>query len=438
MANHIGWNRTTAWMLALIFSMGSSSAPSILANDWPHWQGPNRNDISNEASGWNSGDWLVPDPEWRMNCGEGSSSPIVVKDQLYVMGWRNGEDHVSCLDSATSNVIWSVSYACPKYGRLATGDEGLYAGPTSTPEYDSQTGFLYTLSCDGDLICWNTRKQGQRIWGLNLYEQYSVARRPKVGRSGLRDYGYTTAPFLYGNLVIVEVGSAQGTLVAFDKATGQQVWTSQAIDPAGHTGGLVPINVEGIPCLAVMTFKGLLVTRLDSGHEGETVAEYEWITEFVNNIATPAVFENNVLITSAYNHQSICRLEITLQGAKVIWQQPYCSKVCTPVIHKGHIYFAWQKLRCLDFETGLQKWEGGSFGDAGSCIITPDDRIIVWGGTGQLVLADTAHRSPGEYKVNATRDKVFATDVWPHVAFANGRIYCKDRHGNLCCFAQAK
>ena len=69
-------------------------------------------------------------------------------------------------------------------------------------------------------------------------------------------------------------------------------------------GGIVPMMIESIPCVAVMTFQGLLVTRLDAGHEDKTVAQYEWITDFVNNIATPAVFENYVLITSAYNHQA--------------------------------------------------------------------------------------------------------------------------------------
>ena len=85
--------------------------------------------------------------------------------------------------------------------------------------------------------------------------------------------------------------------------------------------------VEGVPCVAVMTFQGLLVTRPDAGHEGRTVAQFEWITDFANNIAKPAVSENHVLITSAYNHQTPCKLEITLDGARKIWEQPFPSKV---------------------------------------------------------------------------------------------------------------
>lgn len=407
---------------------------AILADDWPHWRGPNRNDLISESSGWTADGWRSSESAWKLNVGEGSTSPIVVGNRLFVMGWRDAKDFVYCLDAKTGKEHWSVSYKCPKYGRLATGDEGLYSGPTSTPEYDEATGFLYTLSCDGDLICWDTNHRGQRVWRLSLYDTYSIHRRPKVGRSGQRDYGYTTAPLVHGDWLIVEAGADEGTLLALDKATGKQVWQSEAKGPAGHTGGVVPMTVEGIPCVAVMTFQGLLITRLDAGHEGRTIAQYEWITDFVNNIATPAVHENYVLITSAYNHQSLCKLEITLGGARKIWEQPFPSKVCSPIIHKGHIYFAWQRMRCLDFETGEQKWEGGTFSDPGSCIVTADDRIIVWGGRGRLALVDTADRSPTAYNELTSIDNVFSTDVWPHVALADGRLFCKDRDGNLACF----
>lgn len=406
----------------------------IHAEDWPHWRGLHRNGIIGESSGWKAGGWSAPRAAWKKKLGEGSSSPIVVGNRLFVLGWRKQKDYVYCLDVATGDEIWSASYSCPQYGRLATGDEGLYSGSTSTPEYDADTGLLYTLSCDGDLNCWDTSQRGRRVWSKNLYDEYQVARRPKVGRSGRRDYGYTTAPLVSGDWLVVEVGAAAGTLIAFSKTTGDQVWTSAAKHPAGHSGGLVPMNVEGIPCVAVLTFHGLLVTRIDGAKAGQTVAEYEWITEFVNNIATPAVHENFVLITSGYNQNAICKLEITLRGARKMWQQPYASKVCSPVIHKGHVYWTWQRLRCLDFATGEQKWVGGSFSDPGSCIITDDDRLIVWGGNGRLELVETAVRSPNSYKQLARVDKVFSTDVWPHLAMAAGRLFCKDRNGNITCF----
>lgn len=404
------------------------------ADDWLHWRGTNRNDVVTEASRWSKDEWLPQEAAWHQEIGEGSTSPIVVGNRVFVLGWQSNQDLLSCLDVKTGKVIWSSSYDCPRHGRFATGDEGFYSGPTSTPEYDTSTGYIYTLSCDGNLNCWDSNMRGKSVWSVSLYDKLTIGRRPRVGRSGLRDYGYTTAPFVYGDWVIVEAGAKEGSLVAFSKSTGQQVWTSQATGPAGHTGGLIPIEVEGIPCVAVMRYQGLLVARLDKGSEGKTVAEFEWITDFINNIATPAVHDNHVLITSAYNHQKICKLVITLNGARKIWEQPYSSKVCSPIIHDGHVYWAWQQMHCLDFETGELKWQGGNFGDAGSCILTSDQRLIVWGGQGKLAVVDTAVRSPSKYSEIAVRDNLFSSDVWPHVVLADGRLYCKSREGQLLCF----
>src|SRR5262249_17508186 len=156
-------------------------------------------------------------PAWRVNVGKGCSSPIAVGDQLYTLGWKDGKDVVACLDAATGREVWSRSYMCPLFGRKAMGDQGQYAGPSSTPAFDQATGLLYPLSTDGDLNCWNARKRGEPVWRLQLHERYKVAQRPQVGTSGHRDYGFTTSPFVHGDWLVIEVGAAEGTVIAFDK-----------------------------------------------------------------------------------------------------------------------------------------------------------------------------------------------------------------------------
>jgi outer membrane protein assembly factor BamB len=176
------------------------------------------------------------------------------------------------------------------------------------------------------------------------------------------------------------------------------------------------------------------VVRLDRGHEGEVIATYPWETTFANNIAGPAAHGDSVLLTSAYNHNAICRVRLTLKGAEKVWQRPHASKVCTPVVYQGHVYWAWQAVRCLDWETGEQKWAGGSFSDPGSCVVTGDGRLVVYGGRGKLALVETARRSPGTYTQLAVKDGLFGDLAWPHVVLAGGRLICKDRDGNLACF----
>lgn len=420
-------------LLTLAVMLGSLHGRIVAAADWPHWRGPQRNGTTPEPSGYRNGKWSLSRVAWETNVGVGSSSPLVVGDHLYATGWKEGKDYVTCLDVATGKTRWQQSYPCPKYGRLAIGDQRMYAGPSSTPEYDPETGRLYTLSTDGDLCCWDTRSRGTQVWSLNLHERYRISRRPRVGRSGRRDYGYTTSPLVWQSWLLVEVGAAEGSVVAFDKATGREAWRSDLRDPAGHTGGLVPMTVEGVPCVAVLTHNHLAVIRLDPGHEGKTVGKYPWITEYANNIATPAVQGQNLLVTSAYNHMAICKLEVTLRGVRKVWERPYPSGVCSPVIHRGKIYFAWRTIRCLDFATGKQLWSGGKTGYPGSCIVTADDRLIVWAARGRLLLADTADRSPRRLRILAEKENLGTDYAWPHVVLSGGRLFCKDRSGTIRC-----
>src|SRR5258706_13080041 len=218
------------------------------AEDWSDWRGRGRNGISPGKSGWGESGWPPKEPLWTRTLGQGGTSPLVIGGRLYALGWARDQATVACLEAATGKELWTASYPAPQYGRNHMGDENSYSGPTATPEYDPATGALYTLGADGDLQCWDTRKDGKRVWGVNLNAAYEVERRPHVGAEQ-RDYGYVTSPLLHGNLVLVQAGAKEGVVMAFDKATGKPQWASECREPAGHAGGLAPINVEGVPCV---------------------------------------------------------------------------------------------------------------------------------------------------------------------------------------------
>lgn len=273
--------------------------------DWEHWRGPTRNSVSAEPSGWDGETWLKGEL-WRASVGEGSSSPLVVGSHVYLTGWSNNHDTLHCLDAKSGKEVWRQTYKTPRYGRFAEGDQFLYSGPCSTPDYDSRTGLLCTLSADGDLIAWDTNKDGQRVWALNLYERYQVPRRPEVAkrRKTQRDYGYTSSSLAIDGQLIVEVGGTNGNLVAFD---------------------------------------------------------------------------------------------------------------------------------ILD--TGVELWTGGKVGSQGSCIVTSDERLIVYANNGVLSLVDSAKRSPKKYAELAAQIVLSKTDAWPHVVLAGSRLYCRDRDGSVRCLA---
>lgn len=410
------------------------------SGDWPHWRGPSRNGVVSQRSGYTddqkTGDPWKVEKRWKIQVGAGSSSPIVVRNSVYVMGSGGGQETLYCLDARSGRTLWKRSYRAPSYGRNSTGDKGSYSGVSATPEYDADGACLFTLGIDGDLHCWDTRRKGRKVWGLNLHERYTVPRRSGVGKGGRtqRDYGYTTSPLVVGRCLIVEAGAKHGNLIGLDKKSGKELWRSACHDEAGHSGGPVPITVGGVPCVTVLTLRNLHVARIDRGHEGETVALYPWATEYANNIPTPTVQGNEVLVTSAYNRYAMCKLRISLRGAKRVWERDNPSGVCSPVVHGGYVYWAWRGVHAVDFETGRELWRGGKVGSTGSCIVTGDDRLVVWANRGDLLLVDSVRRCPEKYRELSRKRGLVSGDAWPHVVLAGGRLFLKDRTGTLRCF----
>lgn len=415
-------------LLALLFI-----SPVVSAQDWTQWRGPDSNGITKES--------LVPDknfafkdPVWTQQVGEGCGSVVVFKDALFATGWQGGEESVSCIDTRNGVLIWKHSYKAPAYGRFAFGDQQFYKGPTASPVLDPGSGLLITLGSDGDLNCWDTRQHGKLKWNINLYENYKAGRRPDSG-GGQRDFGYTTAPLILGKELLLAVGGKAGLLVALDLESGKQRWTSHNQDYASHCGGISPIMVEGTACVAVLSLDHLVIIRTDRGHMGETLAKFPWKTDYANNIATPAVFENKVLLTSAYNHREMVLLEVNSDGIDKKWESGHFSGVGSPIIYNNKIYFSFLQLNCLDLTDGTLLWKGGRFGPDGSCLLTADGYLVIFG-NGKLVLANSAENAHGQYKEIASyRDICPSNYAWPHIVLAHSRIYCKDKLGNIYCFA---
>jgi len=415
---------------------------ATFAADWPQWRGPNHNDVTPESSGWPKG-W-PPKRLWKKNVGYGCTSPIIVDGRLYVMGWKGqrrgsnptGTDTVYCFMADTGRLLWKQSYRCLYQGRHRVGDTSRYGGPSSTPTLDKKTGYLYTLSIDGDLKCWDTKKNGRAVWSLNFYDKYKVPRRPKVS-AGQRDYGYASSPLVQGELVITEVGGSAGTLVAFDKKTGKQRWKSVCKEPASHNAGPVPMKVEGVPCLASFGIRKLTVIRTDKGHQGETLAQHTWKTAYACNIITPAAQGNKVIVSSGHDVRRTALLEVSRKQVRQRWSSRYWSEICSPVIYNGRVYLAIGSLCCLDLGSGKRKWQGGSFGRDASCLVTAGDRKVIVFGAGRLAVAEAAPKN-NEYHELARIKNVVGGPCYPHVVLSDGILCCKNKDGDMVCLSVRK
>jgi outer membrane protein assembly factor BamB len=421
---------TYALVLACVALAGLGPS-SARAASWPQWRGPDRDGTTSEPSGHAGGKWS-PAKIWEKNdWGEGTTSPILVKGRIFVMGYRGGKDTVCCLRATDGAAAWKRSYPAKQYSRklkTPSGNKKHFGGPFSTPAYDAASDRLFTLSCDGDLRAWSA-KSGAPAWHLSLYDRYSIPLDKE-------HFGHTSSPLVLGGNVIVEVGAkGRGNLIGFDVKTGSEKWRSGADNVKGRSSGPVAFSVSGTQCVASFSNTALLVVRAT---DGRVIGRHQWTVKYGHTIPSPTPFGGSLLVTSWSPAVTRMFEYSPSRGFSLAWEtKAVSSKVCSPVVDDGHAYMvAGGKLACLDLGSKKRKWQsprkfGGS--DEGTCLVAGDGNVVVFGGNTLALVAPA--KASGSYKELGSVSKVLSTTkrCYPHVVLAEGYVLCKDGNGSMAC-----
>ncbi len=218
------------------------TAPAAHAADWAEWRGPERDGISHEKglpSKWSpAGENLA----WKAPYG-GRSTPVVMANRVYLWnGYDKGEhlqERLMCLDADTGRVLWE------KHFNVYLSDIPPHRVGWASPVGDPATGNVYAFGGGGHLVGLSG-KDGKVLWERSLGEEYGL-----LTTHG----GRTVSPLVDGDLVIVSgVTFSWGThsrglhrWMAFDKRTGETVWTSAPGARPYDTTYAAPIiaNVNG-------------------------------------------------------------------------------------------------------------------------------------------------------------------------------------------------
>src|SRR5580658_9944302 len=100
------------------------------AEDWPQWRGPNRDGVATgfiEPKAWPEKLQL----KWKVEVGEGHSSPVVADGRIYMHTRQGDREVVSCLRPEDGQVIWQEGYTAPYTVNPAAAAHG--KGVKSTP-----------------------------------------------------------------------------------------------------------------------------------------------------------------------------------------------------------------------------------------------------------------------------------------------------------------
>src|SRR5688572_11965789 len=186
---------------------GLASAATVPAIDWAQWRGPNQDGVSPEKGllqQWPAGG---PKLVWDVTgCGNGYSSVSTSGDRIVTAGEVGGESSVICLNLKDGKQI--LAEAIGKTGTPGCWNGG---GTRTTPTIDADAGIVYGISQYGEVAALNL-KDGKEVWKKDLIRDFG-------GR--LPEWGYSSAPVIDGNNVLLTAGSAQGTVIALDKKTGK-------------------------------------------------------------------------------------------------------------------------------------------------------------------------------------------------------------------------
>ncbi len=377
--------------------------PALSAN-WPQYQGPQRNGISQEKGILKSWPQGGPQALWRVPFHEGYSGLAVVGGRIYTMYGKGDDEYAACLDASDGSEIWKV-----RTDRNRPDQFG--GGPRATPTVHQ--GLVYTTSAR-NVIHAIDAQTGAIRWVKDLKRQYGA---------GVPTWGASGSPLIEGNLVIVEAGGRSGkALLAFDKKTGREVWSSHTAKQAYSSP--VAATIAGQRQILFATGDGLLGAAVE---DGRVLWTTPWVTSYGVNAATPLlVGSDKVFYSSSYGKGAVL-LRISRDGDS--WQvgEVWRSRVMknhfhSSILYGGHIYgFDDGILKCIEAASGQQKWRARGY-QKGAMILA-DGHLIILGERGHLGLVEA---NPERF-VQKGRVRMLKGKCWTNPTLASGVLYLRNQ-----------
>jgi outer membrane protein assembly factor BamB len=389
-----------------------------IAEDWPHYLGPNF-DLQPSLREFTA---QSATQVWDAKVTTGMCSVTIADGLLYTMGndgtdenEENARDHVYCLDAATGREKWTFDYACLLLPRLHPG------GPSSTPTVHQ--GKLYTLSKQGHIFCLDA-KTGKKLWEASG-EQYEAGRRW---------WGFAGSPTVIGDVVVYNIGDRG---LGLNKDTGEVLWKSETSMVAYATPKPLPVSMFNRPAIAVLTNRDFLVLDPTTGKSIATYAKV-WQEKSNCNAVTPYLHQGHIYLVHSAHGMS----RLSLSGTE--FAQDWLSEDAkyanewfafnTHVIHSDNIYFttkargsAGTGLLCVDAQTGRRKWLddkydfGNALGIGDMMIMLSENGELIWGKLTETAFEETH------------RQKILDGLCWAKPVLLGNHLYARDAQGTVVC-----
>jgi outer membrane protein assembly factor BamB len=363
----------------------AAAGSTVSADDWPQWRGPRRNGVAENAV--IPAEWpkIAPTPRWRIEVGEGESSPVVSDGRLFVMGRSDdGRENCYAIRSDNGEFIWKHSYDAP----YTPADASAGKGPKSTPTVDGE--HVYMFGVGGLLHCFDTTN-GSVIWRHDCQREFWGIERDSAGDDAWSTCcGAAASPLVDGDRLILPVGGKKaGAITAFDKKDGRILWSS--LDDRSSYASPIAVSIGGER--QIIAFTGLRMVGIRPSN-GTMLWDFPFRAEFEQTMVTPAVWRDLVFVGGERRPITALRIMPGQSSSKidVAWENnDLRSYLSTPIVVGDYLYghsTFRNLLVCIDVRNGETMWKERGFGKHAS-LMAVGNRLLVLTDEGRFVVAET-------------------------------------------------
>ena len=406
----LAWRWNSGLEEAPVAADRKASLSLVTDHSFPQFLGRHRNATIPEVT--LQTDWTSTSPRevWRRPVGEGWSGFAVVEDLAITLEQRGESEFVVAYDLGSGEIRW-VHEDPARYSTVVGG-----TGPRSTPTVDGKV--VFTTGATGILNALDLRS-GALKWRRDVIQENG---------SSVPDWGYSASPLVLEGRVIVTAGGEGKLLVAYDRNSGDMIWSGGD----GRIGYSSPtlMTLAGVP--QILSFNGRSITSHHPG-TGQVLWSHKWPGGQPNVMQPLQLPGDRVLASSGYGVGA--KLFAVRPGSaddlsvELVWESPRLkSKFANIVYHQGYVYGLDDGiLVCLDPETGQRVWKRGRYGHGQMLLVGP--HLLLQTEKGEIVLIDP---NPEEL-TELARFRIFQGKTWNSPTLA-GRFLLVRTDREAACY----
>lgn len=404
---------TTILMTSASFAEtpATTSATTPPPATWLQWRGPTRDGMIRD-DGWPKalqGDALTL--IWRVELGDGYSSPIVDSNRVFTFETRGrSQEVVRALDRNTGKQLWTATWRAGMNVPFFAASNGSWV--RSTPACDGNS--LYLGGMRDLLVCLDTA-DGKEKWQVDFGKRYGTP---------LPSFGLVSSPLVVEDGLYIQAG---GSFVKLDKESGKTIWRTLE-DGGGMYGSAFSSPMLGTLCQRPQV---LVQTRtLLAGVEPKTgqVLWKQAVEAFRGmNILNPTVF-GDTIFTSSYGGGTIL-LGLDRQeeafSVRTVWKTRSEGYMSTPVVigGKAYLYRRDRSFSCVDIASGRELWvTQDKFGQYWS-LVSNGALILALDQKGELLLI---RANPEKFDL-LDRRRVSTAQTWAHLVVCGKEVFVREQ-----------